>query len=539
MRQKMGEWKALEEHAQNLRDKHLRDLFAEDATRGDHMRVEGAGWLLDYAKQRIDDQGLGRLFDLARSCGLEEEREAMFSGERINRTEDRAVLHVALRNRSDEPVFEDGEDVMPAVRKELARCFDFARRLRSGEWKGHTGKSIRAVVNIGIGGSDLGPRMAVAALAAYAKRDLSVRFVSNVDGTDFAEQCRDLDPEQTLFVVASKTFTTQETMTNALTARRWLCEKLPEAAVSKHFVAVSTNAKGVADFGIDAERNMFRFWDWVGGRYSLCSAIGLPIMLAIGPDHFEAMLDGFHAMDLHFRKAPMKENIPVLMALLGVWNNNFLGAGTQAVLPYDRYLRLLPSYLQQADMESNGKGVDRQGRPLGYDSGPVVWGAPGTDGQHAFFQLLHQGSRVVPCDFIGFCRSLNPLGDHHAKLMANFFAQTEALAFGKTLETLKAEGCDEALLSFKTFDGNRPSNTFLADELTPHSFGALVSAYEHKIFCQGVIWDVFSFDQWGVQLGKVLAGHILAELQGDETSALEHDSSTSSLIRHFKERSSE
>ncbi|MBN2498091.1 MAG: glucose-6-phosphate isomerase [Deltaproteobacteria bacterium] len=536
VRSELTEWKALEAHRAEMDRVHLRALFAADPQRAEHFSLEAAGWLLDYSKNRITKTTLGRLFALARACDLEPARDAMFGGEHINATEDRAVLHTALRNRSDAPVYTDGEDVMPEVRAVLEQVFDFAERVRSGSWKGHTGKPVRAVVNLGIGGSDLGPCMACEALKAFSRRDISVRFVSNVDGTHFAEQVRDLDPEQTLFVVASKSFTTQETMTNAHSAREWLLASLPEQAVARHFVAVSTNAELVSRFGIDAERNMFRFWDWVGGRYSLCSAIGLPLVVAIGREGFEQLLDGFHAMDRHFAEASLERNLPVVMALLGVWYHSFLGAESFAVLPYDQYLHRLPAYLQQADMESNGKGADREGRPVPYTTGPVLWGEPGTNGQHAFYQLIHQGTRLIPCDFIGFCRSHNALGDHHAKLMANIFAQTEALAFGKTAEELRAESTPEPLVPFKCFEGNRPTNTLLADELNPYSLGALVAAYEHKIFCQGIVWNILSFDQWGVQLGKVLAGKILAELKAAASPDLAHDSSTNALIRRFRER---
>jgi glucose-6-phosphate isomerase len=460
----------------------------------------------------------------------------MFAGRKINGTEDRAVLHVALRNRSNTPITVDGRDVMPEVNAVLDRMASFARRVRSGGWKGHTGRRIRAVVNLGIGGSDLGPAMAAEALEFYGDRDLKVRFVSNVDATHFAETTRDLDPAETLFIVASKTFTTQETMTNARTARGWLLGALKdEAAVAKHFVAVSTSAAEVAKFGI-APENMFGFWDWVGGRYSLCSAIGLPVMVAVGPERFVEMLEGFHAMDRHFASAPPERNMPVVMALLGVWYNNFLGAQTHAILPYDQYLHRFAAHLQQLDMESNGKGVDRQGRRVALQTGPVVWGEPGTNGQHAFYQLVHQGTKLVPCDFIGFCRSHNPLGDHHDKLMSNFLAQTEALAFGRTADEVRAGGTPGPLVPHKTFDGNRPTNTILADELTPHTLGALVALYEHKVFVQGVIWDVYSFDQWGVQLGKDLAGRVLDELRAGAEPKPGHDSSTNALIRRYRSR---
>ncbi len=537
MRSRLPEWKALAEHRREIEGVHLRQLFASDPGRAGRFSLEAAGWLLDYSKNRITQKTMDGLLALARACSLERAREAMFAGERINRTEDRPVLHVALRNRDGTPILVNGRDVMPGVDTVLGQMADFARRVRSGGWLGHTGKPIRNVVNIGIGGSDLGPAMATEALRSYADRDLTVRFVSNVDATHFAEQVRDLDPEETLFIVASKSFTTAETLTNARTAREWLLAKLAEPkAVARHFVALSTAAEKVAEFGIDAEHNMFRFWDWVGGRYSLCSAIGLPLMTAIGPENFFDLLQGFFDMDRHFKTAPLERNLPVVLALLGVWYIDFFGAETHAVLPYDQYLRRLPAYLQQADMESNGKGADKSGRAVDYPTGPVVWGEPGTNGQHAFFQLIHQGTRLIPADFIGFMRSRNPIGDHHHKLMSNFFAQTEALAFGMTAEEAAAEGAPDELIPYRTFAGNRPTNTLLADELTPHSLGALVAAYEHKIFCQGVIWDVYSFDQWGVQLGKVLAGRILAELSAGDEPELTHDGSTNALIRRYWER---
>ena len=530
------EWQALEAHAGAMRDVHLRDLFADDPGRGERFVAEAAGWRLDYAKNRITDETLTKLFALAAACGVAALRDAMFAGERINTTENRAVLHTALRNRSNTAVPVDGRDVMPGVNAVLERMAAFSRRIRSGEWRGHTGKRIRNVLNIGIGGSDLGPAMAYEALKSYSDRGLAVRFISNVDGTHFVESTRDLDPAETLFIVASKTFTTQETMTNAHSARAWLLAALEdEAAIAKHCVAVSTNAEAVAAFGIDPG-NMFEFWDWVGGRYSLCSAIGLPLMAAIGPEHFTAMLEGFHAMDRHFAEAPPRENLPLLMGLLGVWYNNFLGAETYAILPYDQYLHRLAAHLQQLDMESNGKRIGRDGDVAAWQTGPVIWGEPGTNGQHAFYQLIHQGSRLIPADFIGFARSRNALGDHHAKLMANCFAQTEALAFGKPPAEVAAEGAPQALVAHKTFEGNRPTNTLLAEELTPAALGALVALYEHKVFVQGAVWDVNSFDQWGVQLGKELAGRILPKLEADEEPALEHDSSTNALIRWWRER---
>ncbi|HOX44086.1 MAG TPA: glucose-6-phosphate isomerase [Myxococcota bacterium] len=534
-RNELVEWKALSQRAAALRGQHLRALFAADPDRAGRFSAEAAGWFLDYSKNRIDQEALGLLLAYARACRLEAERDAMFSGEAVNRTEGRAVLHVALRDRSGRPVRVGGQDVMPEVRRVLGRMAEFAEAVRGGAWLGHTGKRVRNVVNIGIGGSDLGPAMVTEALRSYAERGLCVRFVSNVDATHFAEAVRDLDAEETLFLVASKTFTTQETLTNARTARAWLLARLrDERAVARHFAALSTNAALVAEFGIDAQRNMFPFWDWVGGRYSLCSAIGLPVMIAIGPGRFGELLDGFHAMDRHFAEAPLERNLPALLALLGFWYADFLGAESHAVLPYDQYLARLPAYLQQADMESNGKGVDRAGRRVAYPTGPVLWGEPGTNGQHAFYQLIHQGTRLVPCDFIGFCRSRNPLGDHHDKLMANLFAQTEALAFGRTEAEVAAAGTPPALVPFKTFEGNRPTNTLLAEELTPAALGALVALYEHKIFCQGILWDVYSFDQWGVELGKQLAGTVLKELTAPGDPELRHDGSTNALIARYR-----
>jgi len=537
MRTHLKEWQALQQHAAQARAWHLRDLFAQDAARAERFSLEAAGWLLDYSKNRITQETMDLLLALARVCDVPGAIGAMFAGERINRTENRAVLHVALRNRSDTPIRVDGQDVMPAVRAVLDRMAAFARKVRDGAWTGYRSRRpIRNVINLGIGGSDLGPAMATEALRAYSDRRLRVRFVSNVDGTHLAETLLGCEPAETLFVVASKTFTTQETMTNAESARRWLTRALKdEAAVSRHFVAVSTNREAVSRFGIDPE-NMFEFWDWVGGRYSLCSAIGLPLMIAIGPENFSTMLDGFFAMDRHFATAPLEKNLPVTLALLGVWYRNFLGAESYAVLPYDQYLARFPAYLQQLDMESNGKGVDRQGRPVDCATGPVVWGEPGTNGQHAFFQLIHQGTALIPADFIGFCRTLNELSDHHAKLMSNFVAQTEALAFGKTEAEVAAEGVPEALRPHKTFPGNRPSNTLLADVLTPATLGALIALYEHKVFVQGVIWDVYSFDQWGVELGKVLAKKVLDELTAAAEPELKHDDSTNQLIQRLRER---
>lgn len=529
-----AEWRALAKHAGEMRPVHMRDLFDQEPGRALSMSLEGCGWLLDYSKNRVTRKTMSLLGDLAGASGLRQAIDAMFKGERINRTENRAVLHVALRNRSADRIFVDGADVMPAVRSVLERMAAFALRVRSGEWTGFTGKRIRHVVNLGIGGSDLGPLMACEALKSYCDRKVDVRFVSNVDGTHLVETVRNMDPEETLFIVASKTFATQETMTNAHSARAWLLAKLTDpAAVAKHFVAVSTNTERVRDFGIDTD-NMFEFWDWVGGRYSLCSAIGLPVVIAIGPERFEQMLDGFHAMDRHFAEAEFTANLPVVMGLLGVWYNNFLGAETHAILPYDQSLHRFAAHLQQLDMESNGKSVDKDGRRVGYQTGAVIWGEPGTNGQHAFYQLIHQGTRLVPADFIGFCRSRTPLGDHHHKLMANFFAQTEALAFGKTAEKVRAEGVAGTLVPHKTFEGNRPTNTLMAAELTPFALGALTALYEHKVFVQGTIWNVFSFDQWGVELGKALAQRVLIELEGEDEPMLRHDSSTNALIRRYR-----
>lgn len=512
----------------------LREAFAEDPDRAQRYALEVGDLYLDYSKNLIQDEILAALLDLAREAGVAEKAEAMFSGEKINVTENRAVLHTALRNLSDASVRVDGEDVMPAIRAVLEKMKRFSEKVRSGAWTGFTGKPIRNVVNIGIGGSDLGPLMACEALRPYCDRRLTLRFVSNIDGTHLAEALRDLDPRETLFIVASKTFTTQETLTNALSARNWLLDALEDTdAVRKHFVALSTNAEKVSEFGIDTD-NMFEFWDWVGGRYSLCSAIGLALMISIGPEHHREMLEGFHAMDQHFRRAPLHQNMPVLMALLGVWYNNFLDAQSHAILPYDQYLSRFAAYFQQGDMESNGKTMNRSGEKVSYQTGPVIWGEPGTNGQHAFYQLLHQGTKRVPCDFIGFCQSQNPIGDHHDKLMANFFAQTEAFAFGKSEEEVRAEGTPEALVPHRVFSGNRPTNTLLARKLTPKVLGQLIALYEHKIFVQGVIWDVYSFDQWGVELGKVLAQKILPELQADPGKPLSHDASTVSLIERYR-----
>jgi glucose-6-phosphate isomerase len=528
-------WAALENHYRQMKGRHLRRLFAEDATRGERLTVEAAGIFLDYSKNRITDETLRILLQLAHESGLRERIDAMFRGERINVSENRAVLHIALRAPRGATILHDGENVMPDVHAVLDKMSDFANRLRSGTWKGHTGKRIRNVVNIGIGGSDLGPVMAYEALKHYSERTMTFRFVSNIDGTDLAEAVRDLDPAETLFIVSSKTFTTLETMTNAHSARDWLLAGLKGegSAIAKHFVAVSTNAKEVAKFGIDTA-NMFGFWDWVGGRYSMDSAIGLSTMIAIGPDHFGAMLDGFHQVDEHFRTAPLERNLPVLMGLLAIWNNDFLGAETVAVLPYEQYLKRFPAYLQQLTMESNGKHVTFDGSPVDYDTGPIYWGEPGTNGQHSFYQLIHQGTRLVPCDFIAFAQTLNPLGAHHDMLLGNVFAQTEALAFGKTAEQVKAEGTPDWLVPHRLFEGNRPSNTLLLDRLTPAALGKLVALYEHNVFTQGAIWQIDSFDQWGVELGKVLAQRIIPELQSANEPKLEHDSSTNALIRRYR-----
>ncbi len=527
-------WKALENHFREIRDVHLRTLFAGDSHRGERLTAQAAGLFLDYSKHRIADETVRLLVQLADASGLRARIDAMFRGDKINITEQRAVLHVALRAPKGESIVVDGADVVPQVHEVLDRMARFADRVRSGQWLGHTGKPIRNVVNIGIGGSDLGPVMACEALRHYSLREITSRFVSNVDGTDFAEATRDLDPAETLFIVSSKTFTTVETMTNARTARDWSLRALKnESAVAKHFVAVSTNAAKVREFGIDTD-NMFGFWDWVGGRYSMDSAIGLSTMIAIGPENFRKMLAGFHALDEHFRTAPFEKNLPVLMALLTVWYADFFGAQTVAVLPYDQYLKRFPAYLQQLTMESNGKHVTLEGTTVDYDTSPIFWGEPGTNGQHSFYQLIHQGTRLIPCDFIGFGRSLNPLGAHHDLLTANLFAQSEALAMGKTADEVRAEGTPDWLVPHRTFEGNRPSNTILADKLTPEVLGALVALYEHSVFTQGVIWNIDSFDQWGVELGKVLATRINSELQAADDSRLAHDSSTNALIRRYR-----
>ena len=531
----LASWKALEAHARGMRAAHLRALFAEDAARGERLTAEGAGLFFDYSKQRVSDETLRLLFELARERRLRERVEAMFRGERINATEDRAVLHVALRAARDATILVDGRNVVADVHAVLERMEAFAQQVRSGAWRGHTGKPIRNVINLGIGGSDLGPVMAYEALRHFSERSLSFRFVSNVDGLDFVEATRDLDPAETLFIVASKTFTTLETMTHAESARAWCLAGLggDSRAVARHFVAVSTNAEQVAAFGIDTA-NMFGFWDWVGGRYSLTSAIGLSTLIAIGPEHFRALLAGFRAMDEHFRGAPPARNLPVLHGLLTVWSCNFLGAASVAVLPYENYLKRFPAYLQQLTMESNGKGVTLDGRSTGCDTSPVFFGEPGTNGQHSFYQLIHQGTRLIPCDFIAFARPLAPLGRHHDMLVANVLAQMEALAFGKTREEVHAEGTPTALVPHRVFEGNRPSSMILAERLTPQALGALVALYEHSVLTQGVIWGVNPFDQWGVELGKVLAQRVLTELESAAEPTLAHDSSTNALIRRYR-----
>jgi glucose-6-phosphate isomerase len=528
-------WKALTAHHQTIRTVHLRDLFAEDAKRGERLTAEAAGIYLDYSKNRVNDTTLALLVQLAEECSLRSRIDAMFRGDKINVTENRAVLHVALRAPRGASIVVDGQNVVPMVHAVLDRMTDFCERVRSGTWKGHTGRRIRNIVNIGIGGSDLGPVMAYEALKQYSERDLTFRFVSNVDATDFAEATRDLDPAETLFIVSSKTFTTLETMTNAQTARAWLLAGLgqDESAVAKHFVAVSTNAGEVLKFGIDTA-NMFEFWDWVGGRYSMTSAIGLSTMLAVGPDNFRSLLDGCHQMDEHFRTAPVDRNLPALMGLLSVWYNDFFGAQTVAVLPYDQYLKRFPAYLQQLTMESNGKHVMLDGRKVVCETGPIYFGEPGTNGQHSFYQLIHQGTRLVPCDFIAFARPLNPIGRHHDLLIANVFAQAEALAFGKTPSQVKAEGIADALVPHRVFEGNRPSNVIFADQLTPGMLGKLVALYEHSVFTQAAIWQINAFDQWGVELGKALAQRIVPELESKAETGLAHDSSTNTLIRRYR-----
>jgi glucose-6-phosphate isomerase len=527
-------WEALEAHYATLREVHLRKLFADDPQRGTRMAVEAAGIYLDYSKNRITDETLELLLQLAEESGLRSRIDAMFGGGKINVTEKRAVLHVALRTPKGQSIRVDGADVVPEIHAVLDRMADFSNRVRDGAWKGHTGRSIRNVVNIGIGGSDLGPVMAYEALRHYSRREMTFRFISNIDGTDFAEATRDLDAAETLFIISSKTFTTLETMTNAHTARDWVLKALKEeAAVARHFVAVSTSGDKVQKFGIDTA-NMFEFWDWVGGRYSMDAAIGLSTMIAVGPENFRAMLDGFHEMDEHFRTARFERNLPVLLGLLGIWYNNFFGAQTVAVLPYEQYLKRFPAYLQQLTMESNGKHVTLDGAEVAYQTGPIFWGEPGTNGQHSFYQLIHQGTKLIPCDFIAFARPLNRLGRHHDLLLANVFAQAEALAFGKTSQEVQADGVPAWLAPHRTFEGNRPSNTILLERLTPAALGKLVALYEHSVFTQGALWQIDSFDQWGVELGKVLAQRIIPELEGTTESQLKHDSSTNALIGHYR-----
>jgi glucose-6-phosphate isomerase len=527
-------WKVLEEHYRQIRDVHLRTLFAADPARGERFAAEAEGLYLDYSKHRVTSDSMRLLLELAQEARLRERIDAMFAGEKINVTENRAVLHVALRAPRGASIMVDGRNVVPEVHEVLDRMAAFSNRVRDGSWKGHTGKRISNVINVGIGGSDLGPVMAYEALRHYSDRNLTLRFVSNVDGTDFVEATRDLDPAETLFIISSKTFTTLETMTNAHSARKWALDGLgDESAIAKHFVAVSTNAAEVTKFGIDTH-NMFGFWDWVGGRYSMDSAIGLSTMIAVGPENFRAMLDGFHAIDEHFRTAPLERNLPVIMGLLAIWYNNFFGAQTVGVFPYEQYLKRFPAYLQQLTMESNGKHVTLSGAAVDYQTGPIFWGEPGTNGQHSFYQLIHQGTKLIPCDFIAFHRTLNPLGRHHDMLIANVFAQGEALAFGKTPEQVKAEGTPDWLVPHRTFEGNRPSTTILAERLTPAALGKLVALYEHSVFTQGAIWDIDSFDQWGVELGKVLAQRIIPELESTAEPKLEHDSSTNSLIRRYR-----
>jgi glucose-6-phosphate isomerase len=529
----LAAWQALENHYPKIRNLHLRKLFADDPKRGERMAVEAVGIYFDYSKHLITDETLRLLLQVAEESGLRTRVDAMFRGEKINVTENRAVLHVALRAPQGHSIMAEGEDVVPQVRAVLARMASFSNRVRSGEWEGHTGKRIRNVINIGIGGSDLGPVMAYEALRHYSQRDLTFGFVSNIDGTDFVEATRDLDAEETLFIISSKTFTTLETMTNAHTARDWLLKTLKHpAAVARHFVAVSTNAVEVTKFGIDAA-NMFEFWDWVGGRYSMDSAIGLSTMIAIGPDHFRAMLHGFHQMDEHFRTAPFERNLPVILGLLGLWYNNFFDAQTIAVLPYEQYLKRFPAYLQQLTMESNGKHVTLAGTEVDYQTGPIYWGEPGTNGQHSFYQLIHQGTKLIPCDFIGFLRPLNPVGGHHDLLFANMLAQAEALAFGKTSQEVLTEGTPAWLAPHRTFEGNRPSSTIVLERLTPEALGKLIALYEHSVFTQGAIWGIDSFDQWGVELGKALAARIIPELEPGAEHELTHDSSTNALIRRY------
>ncbi|MBL6991358.1 MAG: glucose-6-phosphate isomerase [Bacteriovoracaceae bacterium] len=530
----LEEWAGLKNHFNQIKDITIKDYFAQDSQRGNTFKSTNLGLYVDYSKHRLNKDTLELLFKLADARGLKQAKKDMFWGAKINETEDRSVLHTALRNRSDRSVFVDNKDVMPDVRKVLSQMEDVSNKIRQGEWLGFTGKKIKNIVNIGIGGSDLGPVMAYEALKYYSDRNLKINFVSNVDGTHLSETLIDINPEETLFIVASKTFTTQETMTNAHSAKKWLLDSLKdEKAVASHFIALSTNEEDVVKFGIEPS-NMLGFWDWVGGRYSLASAIGLPLMIAIGPDNFNEMLQGMHEMDEHFLNAPNEENLPTILALIGIWYNNFWNAETHSILPYDQYLSRFAAYFQQGDMESNGKSVDKEGQKVEYQTGPIIWGEPGTNGQHAFYQLIHQGTKLIPADFIGFSKSLNPLGDHHFKLMANCIAQTEALAFGKTKEEVVKEEKNEKLVPFKVFEGNHPTTTILAEKLTPNILGKLIALYEHKIFVQGTIWNIYSFDQWGVQLGKVLAKNILVELDGSSSQGISHDSSTVNLIKYFR-----
>jgi glucose-6-phosphate isomerase len=532
---KLAAWQSLEDHYSNIRDVHLRQLFAEDPGRGKRFTVESMGIYFDYSKHRMTSETHKLLLQLAEESGLGSRIDAMFKGDKINVTEKRAVLHIALRSPKGQSIIVDGKDVVPQIHAVLDKMADFSNQVRNGEWKGHTGKAMRNIINIGIGGSDLGPVMAYEALHYYSRRSLTFRFVSNIDGTDFVEATRDLDPEETLFIISSKTFKTLETMTNAKTARDWILKTLKhQSSVARHFVAVSTNIDEVAKFGIDTA-NMFEFWDWVGGRYSMDSAIGLSTMIAIGPQHFDALLDGLHQMDNHFRTAPLERNLPVLMGLLTLWYNNFFGAQTMAVLPYEQYLKRFPAYLQQLTMESNGKYVTLEGNKVAYQTGPIYFGEPGTNGQHSFYQMIHQGTKLIPCDFIVFALPLNPLGRHHDLLLANVFAQAEALAFGRTSEEVKAEGTPEWLVPHRTFEGNRPSSTILLDQLTPTTLGKLIALYEHSVFVQGTIWQIDSFDQWGVELGKVLAERIISELENKPGDKLKHDSSTNILIKRYRE----
>ncbi|MFC1566240.1 glucose-6-phosphate isomerase [bacterium] len=530
-------WKKLQKHYEEIKDIHLKDIFNEDSTRSDNFTTEDVGIRLDYSMNHLTNETIKLLIELAESSDLKNEIEKMFTGEKINKTENRAVLHTALRNRSNTPIIVNGKNVMDDVNRVLDKMGALSDKIRSKKWLGHTGKPIKNIVNIGIGGSDLGPVMACYALKEYSDRSLNIRFVSNVDSTHFYEETYGLNPEETLFIIASKTFTTQETMTNAETAKQWALATLKdETAIAKHFIALSTNAKSVSEFGIDAENNMFEFWDWVGGRYSLCSAIGLPLMISIGKENFINMLEGFHAMDNHFRTTSFDKNIPLILALVGIWYNNFFGSETHAILPYEQYLARFAAYFQQGDMESNGKSINKDGYPVLTQTGPIIWGEPGTNGQHAFYQLIHQGTKLIPCDFIGFAEPLHNISDHHDKLMANMFAQTEALAFGKTYEQALLETNDEYLAKFKTFEGNKPTNKLLIQKLTPFTLGSLIATYEHKIFVQGILWNIFSFDQWGVELGKVLAKKILPKLSSD--SEISHDSSTNSAINWYRKNKS-